>query len=1063
MPAVPNPTHKFDERHHVELPLLRHLASIGYTVIDLDVNVGNDYAATGRNADFRQTHLPGVLRDSIQALNPWLAPDQLDQVISELLRFPAASLIQNNQTAQQRLLDGIVVSENRQTGAKSPTVRLLDFDGLDHGHDRRGLNQFHAVCQFKVRVPGSATAEHIRPDIVLFVNGLALVVIECKSPKVQEPIDDAIKQMLRYAGQRGYQSEGNPDLFLFNLLIVATCRTEAVFGTITTSLRKHFHGWTDPYPVALDDVPHEGVAGPPNQQERLTHGLLMPAHLLRILRSFSIYQTDDRGQMVKVVARYQQYRAVQETIKRLRTGNTPAQRGGLIWHTQGSGKSLTMMFLVRELYRQEAALRGHKIVFVTDRTDLEDQLHGTSTVLGYPVEVANSVRELQEMLKVSSSDVVMAMIQKFQETEQQAIFPVLNTDSHILILTDEAHRSQFKSLGANLDRALPNATWVGFTGTPTEKTDHKYQHYIDKYTMRQSILDGTTLRIVYEGRTHEAQLTDHAAAEGKFADVFSEYELGEKLHILGYATRQAYLEAIPVIRAKARDMLRHFATQVLPSGFKGQLVATSREAAIRYYEAIQEELPILVAELEADNPTNVPLDRLRALRAAVVISAGDHNEPPRIKAHTTKAPQKAAVAGFKKPFPDPEAKPDPEADANIGLLIVNNMLLTGFDAPIEQVLYLDRVIKAHNLLQTIARVNRVHSADKVNGFIVDYVGLGHHLNEALETYDEREKQDIIENLSTLDQELADLKTAHQEVLDLLDHAGLTDLSDLDAFYDLFYDEDLRFEFTTAFQKFSSALNALYPHKEALDYKPAFEELAAINVMAGRHFQDQRMSLRGIPEKLRAIVDEYLTSLGVTTKVEPLSITDEGFEQQFAHLRTTKAKAAGIEHAIRHHIDVSLSQDPVLYASFAEALNQILQANADNWEEIYRLLEALRNKIKNKDQEPTYGLRPRSEMPTFRILRSELIGAGADAPTEDQISGLVTLTQQLVHHFRTELSLSVFWDNIPAQNRLRTELTDTIISAEHRATFPNAFAQRKEITTRLLEYARLNPDAIRSDA
>lgn len=1062
MPAVPNPAHKLDERHHVELPLLRHLKSIGYTIIDLDVNMGNDHGATGRTADFRQTYLPAVLRDSIQALNPWLAPDQLDQVISELLRFPSASLVQNNQTAQQRLLNGIVVSENRQTGAKSPTVRLLDFDGLDYGHDRRGLNQFHAVCQFKVHVPGSTTAENIRPDVVLFINGLPMVVIECKSPKVQEPIDDAIKQMLRYAGQRGYTGEGNPDLFLFNLLLVATSRVEAVFGTITTSLRKHFHGWNDAYPATHDDVPHEGE-GRPNQQELLTHGLLMPAHLLRILRSFSIFQTDDRGQLIKVVARYQQYRAVQETIKRLRTGNTPAQRGGLIWHTQGSGKSLTMMFLVRELYRQEAALRGHKIVFVTDRTDLEDQLHGTSNVLGYPVEVANSVRELQDMLKVSSSDVVMAMIQKFQETDQQAIFPILNTDAQILILTDEAHRSQFKSLGANLDRALPNATWVGFTGTPTEKTDHKYQHYIDKYTMRQSIADGTTLRIVYEGRTHQAQLTDRAAAEGKFADVFTDYALDEKLKILGYATRQAYLEAYPVIRAKTRDMLRHFATQVLPSGFKGQLVATSREAAIRYYEAIQEELPLLVKELEASNPTNVPLDRLRALRAAVVISAGDHNELPRIKAHTAKAPQKAAVAGFKKPFPDPKAAPDPAADANIGLLIVNNMLLTGFDAPIEQVLYLDRVIKAHNLLQTIARVNRVHSADKVNGFIVDYVGLGHHLNEALQTYDDREKQDIIENLSTLDQALTDLKIAHQAVLDLLDHAGLHDLTDLDAFYDLFCDDDIRFEFTTAFQKFSSALSSLYPHKEALDYKPAMAELGAINVMAGRHFQDQRMSLRGIPEKLRAIVDEYLESLGVTIKVEPLSITDEGFEQQFAHLTSTKAKAAGIEHAIRHHIAISINQDPVLYASFAEALNQILQANADNWEEIYRQLEALRSKIKNKDQEPTYGLRPLSEMPTFRILRTELVGAGSDAPTDDQISGLVALTQQLVHHFRTELSLSVFWENIPAQNRLRKELTDTIVSAEHLATFPSAFDQRKEITTRLLEYARLNPDAIRSDA
>ncbi|QKG51832.1 type I restriction endonuclease subunit R [Hymenobacter sp. BRD67] len=1049
--------YKLDERNHVELPLLAQLESLGYTVIDTSVSGGDDLTATGR-ADFGQTYLPAVLRASIQRLNPWLQPDQLAGVIAELLSFPASSLVRTNQLAHERLLKGLTVAENRQTGERTPVVRLLDFTGIHEFRTPPG-NDYHAVCQFKVRVPGDPTGKLMRPDVVLFVNGLPLVVIEAKSPKINDPLTEAITQLTRYTNQGEYQGLGNPALFYFNQVTVATWRTGAVFGTITTTTRKHFYKWSDPHPAALAQVWRADPASSstPNDQERLTHGLLTPAHLLSLLASFTVFQTTDEGHLVKVVGRHQQFRAVHKAVARLRQGATPRQRGGLVWHTQGSGKSLTMMFLVREMFRHHD-LQDYKIVFVTDRTQLEGQLHETSQVLGYPVRVAGSVTQLQARLRSTTADVTLAMIHKFQETELQAIFPELNDSARILVLTDEAHRSQFSRLAANLDQALPNATSIGFTGTPTEKASKKFGDYIDKYTMREANADGVTLRIVYEGRTHEAELSDEAAAEGRFADVFADFSVDEQLEVLPRATRDAYLESRPVIRAKVRDMLRHFAEHILPNGFKAQIVANSREAAVRYYEELQTALPELLAELEQANPTLIPLDQLRALRAAVIISHA-HNDSKRLTDHTKEADHTEHIAQFKQRFPTVVPGPgEPLAPGSLGILIVNNMLLTGFDAPIEQVLYLDRVIVAHNLLQSIARVNRVYNEDKTRGFVVDYVGVGKHLNAALEAYDEEERREITGELDSFDQELQAVQEAHKQLLALATTHDLPDLTDLDSWYELFYDDDFRYEFSTKFQKFARALDALFPHKEGLFYDADLKEFAQINVMAGRHYHDQRLSLKGVPAKLRAILDDYLTAHGVEQKVAPLDITSDEFEQQFATISSPKARAAGVEHAIRHHLAVNMAnEDPELYASFVAQLNAIITQFRDNWNEILRHLEELRQRIRRQYQEPTYGLSRRREMPTFRILVVELLPLDTK-PTDDQISVLVPTTSEIVDSMKVELNRPDFWRNINAQNRLAAELIDLVLKL--RTVLPGTFAKREHIVSRLMEHARKYSDLIR---
>jgi len=1050
------PNIKLDERNHVEKPLLDQLAGLGWEIIDLDSK--QQPADTFRESFTEVVMLP-VLRAQVKVINPWLEEDQVDEAIKQLTaNFPGTGLIANNRHVFTLLLENTSVSENRKTGDKSPTVKFIDFTHQDN-------NRFIAICQLKVRILG--TEYHIVPDIVLFLNGLPIVVIECKSPKVKDAIPEAIDQMLRYSEQRGARGEGSAPLFYYNQFMIATCRNEAKFGTITTYIEKYFYRWADPYPRTIDELDHTGSG--PNDQQRLVAGMLDPANLLDLIRTFTLFSTNDKGETIKIVGRYQQFRAVKLAVKRLLTGRNPRERSGIIWHTQGSGKSLTMMFMVREMYRH-ARLANWKVVFVTDRTQLEGQLSETSQSIGFTVKVADSIKALKELLKSDSSDLVMAMIHKFREADLTETFPELNPSPHILVMTDEAHRSQYAMLGANLDKGIPHAARIGYTGTPIDKTERVFGEYIDKYTMRQAIDDGVTLEIVYEGRTHKAEVADPKGMDTAFVDVFSDYNIRQRLEILGYGSRDAYLEAKPTIEAKAKDMVTHYLEHVFPNGYKAQLVATSREAAVRYKEHIDDALEAAIIVLEKSNPKKLDLARLKKLTTDVIIS-GNHNDLPHLKKYSDSSRHKTSIKSFKLPFGSQEEG----ISGNMGILIVNNMLITGFDAPVEQVMYLDKVIVAHTLLQAIARVNRVGGETKDKGFVVDYVGVGHHLKEAIDSYDEREQKEVIDCLSFPEEELRELGESHAAIMNLLRKNGLTDLTDHDAFFDLFYDEDLRFDYMLAFKHFTRCLNLVFPAKEALAYMTDYQALTGINVLAAKHLRDERLSMKGIPPKLRGITDAYLSSKGIEVKVEPISILDADFQKQVDKHGRTKTKAAEVEHAIRHHLDVELGDDPDLQASFAQALSAIFEEFRNNWQKIYEELEKLRVRIINASKEPTYGLHRKKQMPLLRMFKREIFGeAPVDVPDkelkaaephapygmseEDKISRLVDLTQKVFLVVERELKLTGFWESIPARNKLRAEL-QTILLAPEFSKLPDIVKNRAHIISRIMEIAERNNDII----
>ncbi|MED0887005.1 HsdR family type I site-specific deoxyribonuclease [Bacillus mycoides] len=1038
-------TIKLDENNHVEKPFLEQLKILGWNEGEnevIELKIQQNPSESYRNS-FSEVILLSKLRTALKKINTFLTEGQIEEVIRKITTFDKNSLIENNQRVLELLLENTTVERNEITGELSPTVRYIDFQNIEN-------NIFTAISQFKVRVVG--TEHHIIPDIVLFINGLPVVVVEAKSSKVKEPIPEAIDQLMRYSEQRNVTGEGNQQLFYYNQFLITTCRTEAKFGTITTEIEKHFYRWTDPYPRTLNDIEHGKSS--PNDQQRLVAGMLDHRNLLDIIQVFTVFKTNDKGKRIKVVGRYQQFRAVKLAVKRLIEGKNKIERGGIIWHTQGSGKSLTMMFLVREM-KLEPRLQSWKIVFVTDRTQLEEQLAETGQSVGFTIKTAEYIdpkvnpngKSLKELLSNDNSDLIMAMIHKFQEKDLEHVFPELNNKPNILIMTDEAHRSQYSLLAANLEKALPEATSIGFTGTPTEKTEKKYKDYIDKYTMRQAIDDGVTLEIVYEGLTHNAEVADKKGMDDKFEDVFSDYDLTERLKILGFGSRNAYLDAIETIKAKSKSIVNHFVEHIFSGGFKAQIVANSREAAVRYKTAIDEALKKKIAELETNNHMLINIERLKKVESAVVIS-GSHNDEVHIKAYTGSEYHKKSIKRFKLPF----EQEDEGLSGNVGIVIVNNMLLTGFDAPVEQVLYLDKVIRAHNLLQTIARVNRIGPEGKDKGFVVDYVGVGHHLKRALDTYSEKEQQEIIDCLSDDSSELSELIEAHKAIIDFLKNNGLEDLSDSDAFFDIFYDEDIRYEYIRLYRMLTKCFNTVLPRKEALDHFNDWKNFSNINELAQKHFRDDRFSMKGIPPKLRAIADEYLKSKGIDQKVAPISIMSDEFGNNVGNRKRTKTKAAEVEHAIRHHINVNIDEDPELFASFADSLAQILEEFAGNWNKIYEELEKLREKIKNRENEATYGLDRKKQMPFFRIFRAEIFET--ENLTEDQIVQNVNLTQDVFNLVRNEIELTGFWDSPPAQSKLKAELQRLLVSKKY-IILPNVRKKYKHLISRIMELAKVN--------
>ena len=515
-----------DEDFKVEQPAIAQLIKLGWTYLPgarlAPVAASKDAPTTAERAYYRDVVLVKRLESALRKLNPWISNENLGKVMRELTHPNHAALMEYNHSIYEMLVNYLSVEQDLGKGRKGQTVKIIDFDNPAN-------NEYLCTNQFKIE----GAHQNVIPDIVCFVNGLPLAVIECKSPYVADAIAEGINQLRRYANLRDPVSEeGAQKLFWYNQLMVSTCRDQAKVGTISSS-SQYYSDWKDahPYsdadirallskpassehnaPVDVSDVPSPAylaqaqqiasAAGEQveiNAQQRLLAGMFNPASFLDLIRNFIIYEPID-GRLIKKVARYQQYRAVNKVIERLKTGADRREKSGIVWHTQGSGKSLTMVMLAVKM-RRDPELQQYKLVFVTDRTQLDSQLSNTfRAAQNETVYNANSVAELKDLLSRDSSDIVTAMVQKFQEAEAEGDFQELNVSDNIIVLADEAHRTQFGNLAATINAALPNAPKIAFTGTPllkNQKMDQAFGGYIDQYKINEAVEDGATVRIIY--------------------------------------------------------------------------------------------------------------------------------------------------------------------------------------------------------------------------------------------------------------------------------------------------------------------------------------------------------------------------------------------------------------------------------------------------------------------------------------------------------------------------------------------------------------------------------------
>jgi len=1129
------------ELEEAERPFLKQLKAMRWQHVS-----GPDLADDERRS-LSHTLLTKRLSTAVRRLNrlstgePWMDEGHAAHAEDELRRaarsIVAQPLLRANGDATSLLLHG-----TRMAGPDDQDflVQYIDWDmeGLDDEEILR-RNDFLVVDQFRVEKPDGT---YVVLDLVLFVNGIPVVVVECKSPERKDAIGDAIQDLRAYTGNPldlvgpsslAGPSRGVPELFAPVQLLIAASGQDAALGTISSE-EEHYAAWRSVEPDHADDdalraalsaskVLDRGAAL--TGQHKLIAAVLKPRNLLNIIRHyvFELPVKTKEGEpplTVKAVCRHQQYRAVEKIVRKLQTGRTPLdagaeddERGGVIWHTQGSGKSLTMAFLARRLHMSRAPeLNRFTVLVVTDRKQLQQQLSAAVGRSGSTVRIATSQADVEGMLsragKPGGRAVIFAMIQKylgrvpgyveptdgddreFADEFQQAQdridegedpaevadptpdeattetarrrFTECSTDPHVLVLIDEAHRSHTSVLHACLRDAVPNAARIGFTGTPIMKGKLKNTGrifglepggtFLDSYGMAEAEKDKVVVPVRYEGRTGRADVQDEEGLNAKFVDLIAELreEDRDKARRGTKPTSRDVAESFPMILAKATDMLEHYVRGPLTGGFKAQVAAVSRRAAVRYGTAFHEARARLLARvrdfdpetLRAKRPEQYTPDDLLMLRAwqyqevlrrmefVPVISAGKEHKAGHWRVWTDQKNQEEHIERFLEPFPElppdnpwvvehpPETDPLPAGTIGlnpwsdeptvaptekppIAFLIVKSMLLTGFDAPIEQVLYLDRPIQDAELLQAIARVNRP-ARRKREGRVVDYYGVLNNLAVTLAAY--RNDRPVREGLRSLVSEVPGMERAADEVQEFLAGKGLGGLDEpggvARAMLALNDPQD-RALFDERLGAFLEALERVLPHQKALRQVPNAQRWTHLQKRVRRHYRDAPgglFSMRGYGRKVRALIADHLVLPEIEQAIAPVSILDPDFDEIVGRIPDVRESAAEQAQALLYHLEERTEHDDrEVFRTLSEELRKVLRDFDGRWDEIKEKLGPLIERARKAEQaDPAVADLTPVERKLYAKLSDRLGGDPAfEAPDQESLRALTVHLAALV--------------------------------------------------------------------
>ncbi|NIA31439.1 MAG: HsdR family type I site-specific deoxyribonuclease [Actinobacteria bacterium] len=931
-------TPSFKEDHISQIPALQFLVKLGYEYLT------PAEALKLRGDKTSAVLLEPILRRQLEKLNAIeyrsrryaFSANNIQAGIQALKEVPVQEgYIYASEYVYDLLTLGKALEQSIEGDKKSWTLRYIDWE-------RRENNVFHVTEEFSVL--RSKSNEHYRPDIVLFVNGIPFVVMECKRPDIKEPIEQAISQQLRNQQQDGIRS-----LYVYSQILLALAANDARYATTGTE-EKFWALWRELFPekkkeaVYRNEIRHiknrpaapgamaklfderfqyvkawfyklEQEEQKSTIQDEYLYNLCRPARLLDLTHNFILY---DDG--VKKIARYQQFFAVKETLSRITSIDKGRRNGGVIWHTQGSGKSLTMVLLAQAI-ALEKSIRNPKIILVTDRVDLDDQIYDIFKKCGKLVHRARTGAHLIELLQSKSDAIITTVINKFEAAVKRTKKPFTSPD--IFVLVDEGHRSQYGAFHINMQRVFENGCFVAFTGTPLMKREKntalKFGGIIQPaYTITTAVADKAVVPLLYEGR-HALQKVQSNVIDvyfNKIAEPLGDYQ---KTDLKRKFSRADQLNiADQKIYCIAWDISKHFEENWQGTGFKGQLVCQNKATAIKYKNYLDEIGLVGTAVLISPPDQREGSDSAYEKPGDIVLQFWDRM----MQEHGTPAKYEKNIINRFKHQENPE------------IIIVVDKLLTGFDAPRNVVLYLTRSLKEHSLLQAIARVNRIHPG-KSYGYIIDYYGILGELDQALTDYSSLEnfdQEDLIGVIENIDNEIKKLPQIHSELWDIF--KTIDNKYDEAAYEELLRDEERRtffYEKLSLYSRtFKIALSALSfhkktPEKEINRYKEDFMFFLKLRASVKRRYSDV-VDFKAYEQQIQKLVDKHIESSEVVTITELVNIFDKAkFQEEVEKVVGEAAKADMIATRTARTINEKMEEDPAFYKKFSQMLKEAIKA------------------------------------------------------------------------------------------------------------------------------------------
>ena len=1035
--------HGFDtrEKHQSQVPALQLLVALGFTPLS------QEEALRLRGRRLRNVVLDDVLAEQLMRINRFTHRGReygfdLEDAHEAMRRLKPTpdrlkGLRGTNQDIYDTLVLGTTITKSIDGDSKSYSFRYIDWERPEN-------NVFHVTAEFSVE--RTASSQTKRCDIVAFVNGIPILVIENKRPT--ESLKKADSQLI------GYQNEDNiPQLFHFAQLLIGMNRNEARYATVGTP-RKFWQTWRDeedtdeaiaPFSnrvltVAEKDAIFSGdfadarayfdaMAAEGERavtaQDRTVYALCRPERLLDLIRRFTVF---DGG--VRKVARHQQFFGIRRAVETVKQHDVSgARKGGVIWHTQGSGKSLTMVMLGRSL-ALERSIENPRIIIVTDRDDLDKQIKDTFKSCDLEPVRATSGAHLLELVQ-DKAPLVTTIINKFDTALKNS--KLMDEDPNIFVLVDESHRTQTGRYGghsqfaAKMRRLLPKACYLGFTGTPLLKKEKNtlstFGRLIHRYAIDEAVADGAVVPLLYEGRLVEQQVS--GAVIDRWFDKISEGLTENQKRDLKrkFSRMDALAKTDQAIRAKAFDISEHFRQHWQGTGFKAQLVAPSKAAAVRFKEV---------------------LDEIGHVSSAIVISPPDENEGNEevdqeskdlvrrfwsqmmATYKTEEEYNRQIIDGFK-------GSGDPE------ILIVVSKLLTGFDAPRNAVLYVCKSLKEHNLLQAIARVNRLYEdggTEKQFGFIVDYEGLLGELDSALTTYsafEGYEAADLAGTVHDIREEIRKLPQLHDQLWDLF--KPVRNKKDMEQFEQHLADEALRHEFYARLKAFSRCLHIALSSDKLFDVfdeakidalKRDWKQFSELKRSVQLRYQET-VDVREFEPKIQKLLDDHVVAMPAETIIEVVNINDpDALKAVVEETGVSEASRADrIASATRRAITEKMDEDPTFYKQFSELLEETIRAYREkrlSEREYLNSVVDLASKVARKDRgrDVPESIRGDEDAQAFFGVLEGQLKIKDDEPVAGDEAASIAL--EIIDIIKSHLIVDI-WSNEVAQNKLRNAIDD----------------------------------------